>query len=89
MTAARWTAADIDAMEEEHRDLVRAAAAEPALRSALDACKDGVSFAEGWSVVKGRFESLHRFVGGIASVFPGTSQVESDFSIVKAEKDIF
>ena len=89
MTAAGWTAADIVTMEEEHRDLVQAAAAKPALLGALDACKDGVSFADGWSVVKGCFESLHRFVGGIALVFLGTLQVESDFSIIKAEKDIF
>ena len=27
------------------------------------------------------------FCGGIASAFPGTSTVESDFSIVKYEKD--
>ena len=42
MTIAGWTAADADAMEEEHRDLVQAAAAKLALQGALDACKDGV-----------------------------------------------
>ena len=39
--------------------------------------------------MKGRFKNLLRFCGGVASVFPGTSQVESDFSIVKGEKIMF
>ena len=55
----------------------------------MDACKADVSFDDVWLMVKGRFESPQCFSGGIASVFPGTAQVESDFSIVKAEKDDF
>ena len=47
------------------------------------------TFDEAWSIVKGRFKYLLRFCGGVASVFPGTSQVESDFSIVKGEKTMF
>ena len=39
--------------------------------------------------MKGHFESLKIFFVGIASVFPGTAQVESDFSIVNTEKDNF
>lgn len=74
-------------MEEKHRDLVRVAAAELAIRGAFDACKDGVSFADSWSIVKRRFESLHRFVGGISSAFFGTPQAESDFTIVKADEE--
>ena len=31
--------------------------------------------------------SLWEFVGGLAAVFPGTSTVESDFSVVNHEKD--
>lgn len=34
-----------------------------------------------------RFPSLCCFVGGIASVYPGTSRVESDFSVLKWEKN--
>jgi hypothetical protein len=39
--------------------------------------------------VHNRFKLLEKFCGGIACVFPGTAQVESDFSIVKLEKDDF
>lgn len=76
-------------MEQENRDLLRAIAAEPTVRAATDSCKDDRSLDDGLSVAKGRYESLQRFVGNIASVFPGTSQVESDFLILKAEKDDF
>lgn len=89
LVASGWTAITLDAMEQEHKDLIRTIAAEPVLRAAIDACNDDTSFDACWSIVKGRFEFLQRFAGGIASVFPGTAQVESDFSVVKAEKDDF
>ena len=34
-----------------------------------------------------RFKHLKLFCGGLATAFPGTSTVESDFSVVKWEKD--
>ena len=89
LLAAGWTSTSLDTMEQEHQALRRAFNAEPSLHALLSSCKDDVPFNDGWSAVKGRFESLHAFVGGIASVFPATAQVESDFSIVKAEKDDF
>ena len=60
-------------MKQEHQYLVRSIAAKPALHAALSSCNDGLSFDAGWSVVKGRFESLKRFIGGIVSFFPGTA----------------
>lgn len=78
MTAAGLTAAHIDAME-EHRDFVQAAAAKPALPSAPHACKGGVLFAVSRRIGKRQFESLHRLVDRIKSVFPVTLHVESDF----------
>lgn len=44
MTAAWWIATDIDAIKEEHRNLVSSAAAESALRVAIDAFKEDVFF---------------------------------------------
>ena len=37
--------------------------------------------------VQNQFNSLKLFCGGIATPFPGTLNVESNFSIVKWEKD--
>jgi hypothetical protein len=40
-----------------------------------------------WDVVKGRFSGLRQFCGGLATVFPNTTAVESDFLMVKWEKN--
>ncbi len=36
--------------------------------------------------MNGRFPHLMTFSGGLATVFPGTAVVESDFSVLKYEK---
>ena len=76
-------------MKQEHQDIVWYVAAESYLHAALSLFDNNVSFDAGWSILKVRFDSLKRFVGSIASVFPGTDQVESKFSIVDIEKDNF
>ena len=45
------------------------------------------SFQDSWKILNGRFPLVEKFCGGIATVFPGTSQVESDFSLVKGAKN--
>ena len=45
------------------------------------------TFLQGWHFVQNRFKYLERFCGGLATAFPGTSTVVSDFSVVKWEKD--
>ena len=64
-------------------------ASKTALHAALSLCNNRVFFDASWYVVKVRFESKKRFVGGIESIFPGTAQAKSDFSIVNIEKDNF
>jgi len=49
---------------------------EASIQSALNACDDNTTFEEAWSIMKSRFKYLLRFYGGVANVFPGTSQVE-------------
>ncbi len=44
-------------------------------------------FNDVWDVVKGRFSGLRQFCGGLATAFPNTTAVESDFSMVKWEKN--
>ena len=74
----RWTDAEIDIIEQEHQELVAAYHNEAPLQSALNMCDEKTTFDEAWSIVKGRFKYLLRLCGGVASFFPGTSQVESD-----------
>ena len=50
--------------------------------------KPTTSFAEAWaSFYDDKFGLLKRFFGGLASVFPGTATVESNFLLINWEKD--
>ncbi|BBN00789.1 hypothetical protein Mp_2g02130 [Marchantia polymorpha subsp. ruderalis] len=59
------------------------------LRLIIDACNHRTLFMDGLGLLGSRFLALFEFAGGLASVFPGTSTVEADFSRLKREKDIF
>jgi hypothetical protein len=79
--------AQIDVIADEHKALVSAHRHEPVLRDCIDACGGGCSFEQAWSLLSERFPNLAEFCGGIATIFPGTSTVESDFSVLRYEKD--
>jgi hypothetical protein len=49
--------------------------------------KQHKSVDEAWGWLYEQYPLLIAFCGGIASTFPGTSTVESDFSIIGWEKD--
>ena len=60
-----------------------------ALKTAIDALPADATFLASWSLplLDGRFDRLKDFAGGLASPFPTTATVESDFSIVQWETD--
>ena len=58
------------------------------LKDAFDNCDYKTSFQTGWNYVQNQLNSLKLFCGGMATAFPGTSNVLSDFSIAKLEKDV-
>jgi hypothetical protein len=84
-----WDNESISKIELQHRQLRFAYQHEFALKSALDKCDHNTSFTSGWKIVNGRFEVLRDFCGGIATVFPNTATVESDFSELGWEKDVY
>ena len=54
----------------------------------MDSSKDRTkSFRDNWISFAPFYPKLVQFCGGLASVFPGTSTVESDFSVIGWEKD--
>ena len=57
------------------------------IKTALDACTSKTSFEGGWGILGTQFQKLKRLCSGFASVFPGTSTVESDFSVIGWEKN--
>jgi hypothetical protein len=40
-----------------------------------------------WDSVNGRFKTIRQFCDGLATAFPNATSVESDFSLMKWEKD--
>jgi hypothetical protein len=71
----------------EQLELFKAYTNEPVLKRLLDECDGSTSFEAGWNVVQGRFPKLLRFAGALATIFPNTASVESDFSVLGWEKD--
>lgn len=53
----------------------------------MDKMSESIDFHEAWSALESRFPKLCTFAGGFASVYPGTTRVESDFSVISWEKD--
>jgi hypothetical protein len=45
------------------------------------------SFQKAWKPLKGRFKELREYCAGVATVMPGTSSVESDFSLINWTRD--
>ena len=78
----------MDCIETEFRELKKTYRDDEHVRKAIDDCTYATPFESAWKVTAGSFKQLEAFCGGLATTFPGTSSVESDFSILKWEKDI-
>ena len=92
----------VDLIADEHKALIMKYHTDELLRQAIDSSPDrsacgNSSFADAWNIVllgttttiNDGFRNLNAFCGGIATLFPGTCTVESDFSILRWEKDSF
>ena len=82
-----WSAEQIDQVECDHKDMLLAYACEPSIKEILDAHDHQTFFSDAWDYVKTRFFTLRQFCGGLVSMFPNNTSVESDFCMVKWEKD--
>jgi len=80
-----WSDEQIAQLNVQHNDLLFAYRHESTLRKALDSCNDQISFEDDWKIVSDetrKFDILRDFCGGIATIFPNTGTVESDFSVL-------
>jgi len=84
-----WPDSDIEEIERDHQRLLIAYRNEHALRDIIDRHDHATMFNKAWDDMKGRFPTLRSFCGGLATAFANTTSVESDFSILKWEKDEF
>ena len=76
-------------IQEDHKGFKKALSKETSLRHIFEEHDCHTSFYEGWESVKTRFPHLMAFRGGLATNFLGTEVVESDFSVLKYEKNSF
>jgi hypothetical protein len=88
--SASWTQNSIDLIVDQHKKLLSAVSKEPRLQTALARHNEQTDFSEAWMTpsIKDRFPELMEFCGGLCSPFPNTATVESDFSVLKWEKDL-
>jgi hypothetical protein len=75
------------AMEKEHRSLRDRYIRDPLLKDMLDSMKDTIGYRDAWESLQSQFPKLCDFSSGLATIYPGTTRVESDFSILGWEKD--
>jgi hypothetical protein len=59
------------------------------LKGNIDSLSSSSSFKDGYSLLGARFPNLMEHCGVVTTLFPKTSIVESDFSILCWEKDLF
>ncbi len=90
LQATAWTDDQINAIENDHHKLLTAYCRENGILSIVYQHDHTTSFNEAWDSLDGaRFDQLCRFCAGLATVFPNSTLVESDFSILKWELDEF
>jgi hypothetical protein len=84
----KFTDEEIDQLSQEFSSFLRAYREEPLFQEALRYSNSRKqNFSDSWAVMHGRFPLVQKFCGGLASTFPNTATVESDFSVINWEKD--
>jgi hypothetical protein len=81
-----WSPSEIEKVEIDHRELCTAYKDEVSRKQIIDAHHHKIMFNDAWDSMDGRFQALRRFSSGLATSFPNTTSVESDFSVLKWEK---
>jgi hypothetical protein len=78
---------EIETIGRQHKALYDSYHRQPDVKSSIDSFDDSAAYLEAWISLQNTYPLLERFGGGLAAIFPGTSTVESDFSVVKYEKN--
>jgi hypothetical protein len=84
---ANWDEDAIYEIEQQHRDLVKAYKYEPPVKTILNQHDHKTKFNDAWEALGIRFATLQTFCGDLATLFPNSTSVESDFFVLKWEKD--
>jgi hypothetical protein len=84
-----WTPEAIETIERDQRELRDAYSSETSTKNRIDAHTALTNFNEAWDDLDGRFVTLRKHVGGLATTFANSTSVESNFSVLKWGKDWF
>jgi hypothetical protein len=84
-----WPNEKIDLVERHQHELFNVYRKEPSSKFFIDKQNHTTFFNIRWDDLKGHFEHLQMFCGGLTSAFANTISIESDFSILKWEKNDF
>jgi hypothetical protein len=60
---------------------------DPLLKDMLDSMIDTIGYHDTWVSLQSQFPKLCEISSGLATIYPGTTRVESDFSILGWERD--
>ncbi len=91
MMIKAWGEELVDLIEQEHRALVEVVRGSAPLKRIVDSHSFQTMFNDAWDALLAQpaLNHLWLFCGGLASAFANTTCVESDFSILKCEKDAY
>ncbi len=91
MMIEAWGEELVDLIEQEHRALVEVVRGSAPLKCIVDSHSFQTMFNDAWDTLPAQpaLNHLRLFCGGLASAFANTTCVESDFSILKCEKDAY
>ncbi len=91
MMIKAWGEELVDLIEQEHRALVKVVRGSLPLKRIIDNHSFQTMFNDAWDALPAQpaLNHLRLFCGGLANAFANTTCVESDFSILKCEKDAY
>ena len=77
---------EIEKIKRRYKTLCYSYRQQPDVKSCIDSVNGASSYHDAWIGHQDKYNLLQRFTDSLASIFPGTYTVESDFSVVKHEK---
>ncbi len=90
MLMAAWGQERVDRVEDEHRALVAMCRSSASFQASINGHTHQTMFDDAWDDLLAKtFVHLRSFCDGLVTAFANTTSVESDFSILKCEKDSF
>ncbi len=78
---------EIENIGRQHKALCDSYRCQPDVKSSIDSFDNNAAYRDAWIGLHNTYPLLEKFVGGLATIFPDTSTIEGDFSVMKYEKN--